>query len=308
VALRAAGLAANDRPLQRARRYIAEQGGLGNVRGPSRVTLALLGLVPWAELNIPPPELALLPALAPVSLFRVGAPLRLHLLPLLVLRAVEALPAPRLGRALGAELKATPLLSDGGASSRRRPIRTKALSACLELMSERLDDDGTLGGLLMATGWAAVAARVMGLGTRSALYRETPKGLRSLVHASAGRDVHVRVCRPTVRSSAIALKALREVGRDDERTERSTRYLLDQRADERGDYEILGPPGPAVAWSIKPRSRRFPSLIDTTSVVSAISGCDGTERIERDALRWVASMQRPDGGFALFDRHAATAP
>ena len=308
VALRAAGLGADERSLKRARRYILESGGLGNVRGPSRVTLALVGLVPWAELNIPPPELALLPALAPVSLFRVGAPLRLHLLPLLVLRAVEALPAPRLGRALGAELKAKPLFSKGRPPSLRRPMRSKALTACLDLMVERLDDDGTLGGLLMATGWAAVAARVMGMDSENPLFKETPRGLRSLVYGSRGRDVHVQVCRPTVRSTALGLRALRAVGREDDATERCTSYLLDRRAEERGDFEILGPPGPAVAWSIKPRSRRFPSLLDTTAVVAAVSGSDGAERIEANALRWVASMQRSDGGFAYFDRHAATAP
>jgi squalene-hopene/tetraprenyl-beta-curcumene cyclase len=308
VALRAAGLSASEPSLRRALGFIAAEGGVGSVRGPTRVTLAMLGLVAWTELNIPPAELALLPASAPISLFKVGAPLRLHLLPLLVLHALEAVPAPRLGRAIGAELKTTPVVGEDVPVARRGTIRARALDACLDMMRERLDADGTLGGLLMATGWAAAAARVAGLAPDDLLVQGPAKGLRSLVYRSEGRDVHARVCAPVVRSSAIALRALRAAGVGGDAVERGRDALVARRAGEHGDFEILGPRGPATAWSLTSGSRRFPSLADTASVVGAVAGLEGTGPLVESALRWIGTMQRHDGGFALFDRHAATAP
>jgi squalene cyclase len=153
-----------------------------------------------------------------------------------------------------------------------------------------------------------VSARVSGLDAEDPLSKLPPQGLRSLVYQSKGRDGHVRVCRPTVRSSALAMAALRRSGAPERVIERLRDVLISQRADEHGDFELLGPSGPVTAWSIKPRSRRFPSLADTASVVAALSGLPGTAELELSALRWIREMQRPDGGFALFDRHAATAP
>lgn len=307
IALRAAGVDPAELPLARARRFVVEAGGLGRVGGPTQVTLAILGLHPWAETLIPPPELALLPPAAPLSLFRVGAMLRLHLLPLVVLRSLEAVFAPELGRAVGLELGAA-------AEPRARPalpppLRGEALAACVDLMTERLDPDGSLGGLLLATGWAALAARALELPTDHPLGVETARGLASFVFDRDGRRAHVQVCRPTVRATAIALGALRAAGGSPEAVRRARDALLSQRAGERGDFELLGPPGPVTAWSIKPRSGRFPSLLDTVIAVSALDGHEGVDGAAlRRALEWVAVMQRPDGGFALFDRDASTAP
>jgi squalene cyclase len=111
-----------------------------------------------------------------------------------------------------------------------------------------------------------------------------------------------------VRSTAEALSALRDAGAGGRAVERARDSLLSSRAGPHGDYEILGPPGPAAAWSIKPESRRFPSLLDTVRTVTALHGLEGCSELLDDAQRWVASMQRKDGGFALFDRDAATAP
>jgi squalene-hopene/tetraprenyl-beta-curcumene cyclase len=307
VALRSAGVDAQELPLARARRFVAAAGGLERVGGPTQVTLALLGLHPWPETLIPPPELALLPAEAPLSLFTVGALLRLHLLPLVVLRSIETVVAPELGRAVGLELGA------GGpgraAVSSPGPLRGEALAACVDLMVERLDEDGSLGGLLLATGWAALAARALELPADHPLRADTARGLRSFVFDPEGRGVHVQVCRPTVRATALALGALRAAGASGEAVERGRDALLAQRAGEHGDFELLGPSGPVHAWSIKPRSRRFPSLLDTVLAASALGGLDGVDAVElRRALAWVADMQRPDGGFALFDRDASTAP
>lgn len=308
IALRAAGYDASERPMHRARLFIEQQGGLSKVRGPTRVTLALLGLHPWPETYIPPAELALLPAEAPVSLFRVSAMLRLHLLPLVVLRASEAVIAQSLGQTVGRELRGRDVGRSIPTPSRPGVLRGEALAACLRLMGERLDEDGTLGGLLLATGWTALAARAIGLDHDHELVEATGRGLRSFVHDEPGRGVHVQVCRPTVRSTAICLRALRAAGGDEEAIRRASAAIVDLRAGAQGDFERFGPRGPIVAWSIKPRSKRFPSLLDTVLVATALAGLEGFESDLSRALEWVASMQRRDGGFALFDRDAATAP
>lgn len=306
LALRAAGLDGRELPLARARRFIESEGGLAAARGPTRITLALLGLGRWSETMIPPPEIALLPVEAPVSLFRVGALLRLHLLPLMVLRALETVVMPALGRAVAGELSDTRFRA--GPPSRPGSLRSEALAACERLMIERLDEDGSLGGLLMATGWAALAAEQLRLGQGHPLVQETVRGLRSFVHGEGSRGVHARVCRPVVRSTALGLRALRSASGPEAAIARGREYLLANRADERGDFELLGPRGPVAAWSIKPRSRRFPSLLDTVYAVVALSGLDGTDHELTRARGWIASMQRRDGGFGLFDRDAATAP
>lgn len=305
VALRAGGMGAHERPLARARQYITASGGLGAVRGPTQITLALLGLFPWPDTLIPPPEIALLPPEAPVSLFRVGALLRLHLLPLVVLRAAETVISSDLGRALSREL--------GGSFSRAPaqqpgPLRGEALEACLTLIVERLDEDGTLGGLLLATGWAAIAARALRLPDSHPLVVEPMRGLRSLVFDPGGRGVHVQVCRPTIRATALALQGLRAGKGARRKRDRAVSYLTSHSAGERGDFEILGPRGPAQAWAIKPSSRRFPNLLDTLLVVAAIAGLESTKHDVRHSLEWISDMQRPDGGFSLFDREATTAP
>lgn len=305
VALRAGGLGAHERPVARARQYIMASGGLAAVRGPTQITLALLGLFPWSETLIPPPEIALLPPEAPVSLFRVGALLRLHLLPLVVLRASETVISSELGRSLSRELGGT---FSHTPTQRPGPLRGESLEACLSLIVERLDDDGTLGGLLLATGWTAIAARALRLPDSHPLVAEPVKGLRSLVFEPEGRSVHVQVCRPTIRATALTLQGLRAGGGKQRPRENALNYIMSHAAGDRGDFELLGPRGPALAWAIKPSSRRFPNLLDTLLVVAAMKDLESADHDVRRALAWISGMQRPDGGFPLFDRDATTAP
>ncbi len=322
VALRLSGMAAEELCLKRARAFVRAAGGLSSVRGPTAVTLALLGLIPWQEVAVPPPELALLPPDAPVSLFRVGALLRLHVLPLLVLRAEEAIVAPAsVGAQLRRELRG--LIPDGPSGAPRvsssegrgikRGLRQEALAACVRLMEERVDEDGTLGGLLLATVWAAAAARVLGLGSGHALVEGPRRGVAALLQYGDRREIHALVCRPAVRSTAHALAAIRGSSMDADSSAsvvitKAVEALKGCRAEPSGDFEQLGPRGPATAWSIKPKSRRYPTVQDTAQVILAIEGLPGAEQLVTGAARWVYAMQRPDGGFPLFDRDAASAP
>ncbi|MBI5299943.1 MAG: squalene--hopene cyclase, partial [Deltaproteobacteria bacterium] len=83
--LRLAGFSPDAEPLQKAKKFILENGGLTEVRVFTRIHLALFGLIPWELCPIMPPEMILLPPWAPVNIYHFSSWARASIVPLLVI-------------------------------------------------------------------------------------------------------------------------------------------------------------------------------------------------------------------------------
>src|SRR2546426_466582 len=84
-ALKLAGDSPEAPHLARARQFIRERGGIARARTFTRIWLALFGQWSWDDLPVMPPELMLLPASAPFSIYRFSSWARGTLVPLLLL-------------------------------------------------------------------------------------------------------------------------------------------------------------------------------------------------------------------------------
>src|SRR3569623_235519 len=83
--------------IDRAHRFILDRGGIAGARVFTRIWLALCGEWSWDDLPMMPVELMLLPARAPISIYRFSSWARATLVPLLILlakRPVRHVPAP----------------------------------------------------------------------------------------------------------------------------------------------------------------------------------------------------------------------
>ncbi|MBI3322287.1 MAG: terpene cyclase/mutase family protein [Candidatus Omnitrophica bacterium] len=89
VALRLAGLPAEDPALQKARPVILHLGGLERINSFEKTYLALLGLYPWRQVPALPPEVVLFPRWLPFNIYEIAYWSRTILVPLAVLYAMR---------------------------------------------------------------------------------------------------------------------------------------------------------------------------------------------------------------------------
>ena len=88
-ALRLAGRNPSEEPLQKAREFILQQGGLAAARVFTHIHLALFGLVPWSTTPSMPIWFILLPHWFPASLYDFSSWARASIVPLLIVRTIK---------------------------------------------------------------------------------------------------------------------------------------------------------------------------------------------------------------------------
>lgn len=326
VALRLSGQSAKSPPLRRARKYIAQNGGLRRLSTLTKVTLAVLGLIPWEQVPLLPVEVLLLPRKSPINLYSIVSFTRVHLVSILVLgetrycvpgvaldlaREVDGVSQTEPWNALAR--KAVTKL--GGYVDRARralspsSFRERALLAARAYLVSRQEPDGTWGNYILSTLWGVLAMQALGSPRDSAIVRRGLAGLCTLPWRR-GRDFLVQPCNSTIWSTGILAYVLGETGvpADHPVLRRAARWLLDVQSFREGDWRTHCPHAPTGTWGFQEGNAWFPDVDDTLAAVRGIRCAQAYREgaAEGACVRgeaWAVAMQNSDGGWSSFDRN-----
>jgi squalene-hopene/tetraprenyl-beta-curcumene cyclase len=322
-ALKLAGDPAGAPHLTTAREFIRARGGIARARTFTRIWLALFGQWSWDDLPAMPPELMLLPASAPFSIYRFSSWARGTIVPLLLLmndRPVKPVPdAARLD-----ELRMPGIAPPGPRDALDRiflavdralrfydrlpfhPMREQAREAAEKWILAHQEADGSWGGIQPPWVYSLMALRALGHPLDHPALKKGLEGMhgRWLVRRPDG-SARVQACLSPVWDTGLALLALLESGLDpaDGMAQRAARWLLEEEIRVPGDWCVQAPDVEPSGWAFEFENDLYPDVDDTAVVVLALhkAGALDAETRER-ALHWVLAMQSRNGGWAAFDK------
>jgi squalene-hopene/tetraprenyl-beta-curcumene cyclase len=331
LALRLLGVEPGDPGLRRAEAFILRAGGLARVRVFTRINLALFGLFPWEAVPAVPPEVLLLPASAPVNVYRLASWARSTMVPLFIVfhhRPVFALPNGRDARNgwldhlwLDPLRKSVPYRPSVLETLRRdgpgwkaffnasdavlrtheavrgllplRLLRERALRACEAWVLEHQEATGDWGGIFPPMMNGVLALALQGHALDSDPVR---RGLAALEAFSIldAEGFRVESCQSPVWDTILALVGLLDAGSDpgDPRLVAATRWIeARQLTDARGDWRVYNPRGPPGGWSFEYCNTWYPDVDDTAAAVIALVKQDPRAREGPIVARALAWMR-----------------
>lgn len=323
TALRLAGDAVDSDHMVKAAEFVRDAGGLERARVFTRLWLALVGQWSWDDLPVIPPELVLLPAWAPVSIYDFGCWARQTVVALTVVssyRPVRPLPfdldelrthAPPSPRASLREpegrwqeldrwlhrYQRTPL----------RPLRRAALAEAERWIVARQEADGCWGGIQPAWVYSLLALHLRGYPFDHPVMRSGLKGLDSFtIRDERGR--RLEACQSPVWDTALAVIALVDAGLDptDPALVGAADWLLDEEVRVRGDWSVRRPDLDPGGWAFEFANVNYPDVDDTAEVALALRlvGHPDPGRVDAALARgvtWVRGMRCRDGAWGAFD-------
>ena len=315
-----------------AREAILARGGAQKANVFTRYLLALFGEISWHAVPTIPVELILLPRWFPVHLSKMSYWARTVLTPLLVLQTLR----PRARNPRGVHI--AELFAAGEPVAQRRAphqnrywsaffgaldsvlklanplwpasLRQRAIRACVEFVSERLNGEDGLGAI-----YPAIANSVM---MYDALNYPPDHPERDIARRAIEKLLVVKdaeaYCQPCVSpvwDTALMCHALMEVGGAETETpiRRSLEWLAGRQVlDVKGDWAIERPNVRPGGWAFQYNNAHYPDLDDTAVVVMGFdrahkelgTGAERDEAIAR-GREWVIGMQSSNGGWGAFD-------
>jgi len=326
LALRLAGFAPSHPTLCRARDFVASCRDEQHLSNLTRISFAAFGIVPWSAVPALPPELMLLPASAPASLYELVSFTRVHLPAIMILAALgkqldvpvaaelRALLAPHHLRILPRQqLWARPaqwLYEQSqlvGRASDSLHLRGRAIAACRRFILERIEADGTVGSYILSTAFSMLALRALDLPEDLAALQRMKAGLRSLLVEHEG-EVRMQPCTATVWDTALNLAVVRRLGVSDgdAKVQRAAEYLLEREITEFAELRQRSPRMHGGAWGFQDINRFYPDVDDTCAVLDALrdlqgESCARAQQAFARGVEWVFLMQNRDGGWSAFD-------
>jgi squalene-hopene/tetraprenyl-beta-curcumene cyclase len=321
VALRAAGVPADDPQVALARSFVASQGGLRATRVFTRIWLALGGLWPWQEIPVIPPEWMLVPAHQMGSIYDLASWARATTVPLTILRSqriVFPLDSPSreelpLGPRRPPHGTATWKVVDRALRTYSRlpqaGVRQRALARAERWILEHQEQDGSWAGIQPPLVYGLMALRARGYELNHPVMRRGLEALETF-GIEDERGFRLQSCISPVWDTALALWALLDAGlpSQHEAIQSAVQWLLEHEVTKVGDWAVRRPHGAPGGWPFELFNDQYPDTDDTAVVLSALSvaGHDRDEATDvgeaiRRALAWLVIMQGSDGGYSAFD-------
>jgi squalene-hopene/tetraprenyl-beta-curcumene cyclase len=303
--------------------FVRAGGGVEGARVFTHIWLALFGAWPWKHVPELPPELMLLPAWAPVSIYDFACWARQTVVALsivLAVRPTRALPfrldelrGPRewtRSRGHSATARALALADRALALYGRRavrPLREAGLAAAERWIVRRQEADGSWGGIQPPWVYSLIALHLRGYAIAHPLMKAGLDGLeRFTVEDEDSR--RLEACQSPVWDTALAIVALADAGTaaDDPVLVRAADWLMDEQVLLAGDWSVRRPSLKAGGWSFEFDNDYYPDVDDTAEVVLALLRVDhpDADRVEQAiacAVEWVEGMQDAGGGWGAFD-------
>ena len=313
AALRLAGLGPEDPRLAGARSFVVARGGIGAARVFTRIWLALLGLWPWREIQLVPPEIVLLPPAAPLSVYSFACWARQTMVALSVVtayRPVRPVPPDRACRELDLGPVTRPRTAWQGldravARYNERPLgplRERALARAERWLLDRQELDGSWGGIQPPWVWSLVALACRGHGLESPYLRRGIAGWKRFL-VDDGERIRFEACQSPVWDTALAVLALSTSGMSpaSPALAGAVEWLLREEIGARGDWALRRPGVEPAGWAFEHDNDLYPDIDDTAVLALGLEELGmGAEAVDR-ARRWLAGMQSSDGGWGAFD-------
>jgi squalene-hopene/tetraprenyl-beta-curcumene cyclase len=322
-ALKLAGDSSSAPHLTRARHFIRAHGGIARARTFTRIWLALFGQWSWDDLPVMPPELMLLPAKAPLSIYRFSSWARGTIVPLLLLmddRPVRPVPeSARLDELHVAGAAARPprdnldrlfFAIDRALRYYGRlpvhPLRQRARKLAEEWILSHQEADGSWGGIQPPWVYSLMALHALGHGLDHPALKKGLEGMhgRWMIRREDG-SARVQACLSPVWDTGLALLALLESDVDPSQpsVQRAAQWLLREEIRVPGDWCVQAPGVEPSGWAFEFENDLYPDVDDTAVVLLALQKAGAVdEKLRERALRWVLAMQSRNGGWASFDK------
>ena len=322
-ALKLAGDRADAPHLSRARDFIRERGGIAAARTFTRIWLALFGQWSWDDLPVMPPELMLLPAGAPLSIYRFSSWARGTIVPLLLLmddRPVRPIPesarldelhvAFALVRPPRDNLDRILFALDRALRYYGRlpvhPLRRRARKLAEEWILAHQEADGSWGGIQPPWVYSLMALHTLGHPLDHPALKKGLDGMhgRWMIRRDDG-SLRVQACLSPVWDTGLALLALLESGADPSQPSlrKASQWLLREEIRVPGDWCVQVQGIEPSGWAFEFENDLYPDVDDTAVVLLALQKAGaGDEETRERALRWVLAMQSRNGGWAAFDK------
>lgn len=320
--------------MARARRTILELGGIEATNTYTKIYLAIFGQYSWEKCPAVPPEMVLLPGWFYFNLNEMSSWSRGIFVPLSIIWAFKPQsPVPdhaHIPELLGPD--AVNLLPvEGGPwrrgwnlffhhaneglklleRSRLRPLRRRALRAAEEWTRRRLVRSDGLGAIFPAIVNTVFAFRCLGYSSDDPAIQSQLEALEKL-EVDLGDSLKIQPALSPVWDTAQAAGILAATGLEPEHPalQRAAEWLLAKEVRHSGDWQHKNGHEEVSGWYFEYANEFYPDCDDTAMVLTAlarirIADPELEERVElarRRALRWLLSMQNPDGGWAAFDR------
>ena len=333
LALKLAGISAEEPFMVKARQFILSKGGVPKTRAFTKIWLALFGQWDWKGVPMMPPEIMLLPSWSPLTIYDFSSWARATIVPLLILldkRPVkpipewahidELYPSPRdqmdysiirPKRLIGWET----FFYAGDTVLRHleklpwKPVRAQAIKRAEEWVVEHQEDDGSWGGIQPPWVYSLMALHTLGYGLE---HRVIAKGLAGFENFAIEDDDSLRVqaCVSPLWDTALAMIALLDSGMkaDHPALVKTGQWLMREQVLSGGDWQVKAKTLPPGGWAFEFDNDLYPDLDDTSEIVMALdkvrfpSETESRQSIER-AVRWLLGMQSSNGGWAAFDKN-----
>ena len=329
VALKLAGVDADDPRMARLRSRILDLGGIQAANSYVKINLGLFNLYPRRYCPSIPPELVLLPF---QLLYQMSAWTRAIVVSLSIVHAANprrTVPAgfqldelwlPGVSPALHRDPSLfswhnTFLVADGFLKwwERSGPaaIRRQAVKRAAEWMIERLrrsdgqsggDSDG-LGAIYPAMMYSVMALDALGYAADHPLRVEALRQFNSLM-VDDGERFFFQPCFSPVWDTAIGAYAVAQSDPGNRAASLAADWLLEREVRRRGDWSLKRPGTEPSGWAFEYANEFYPDIDDTAMVLLALAqfgGSAGAQACRKRALDWMLAMQSRDGGWAAFD-------
>jgi squalene-hopene/tetraprenyl-beta-curcumene cyclase len=322
-ALKLAGDSADAPHLVRARAFIRSRGGIAAARTFTRIWLALFGQWKWEDLPAMPLELMLLPASAPLSIYRFSSWARGTIVPLLLLmdeRPVRAIPdsarldelhvdgaAPRAPRdAIDRIFFAVDRVLRLYDRLPVHPFRERARNEAEAWILAHQEADGSWGGIQPPWVYSLMALHALGHPLEHPALKKGLDGMhdRWMLRRADG-SMRVQACLSPVWDTGLGLLAMLESGArpDDPVVQRAARWLLREEIRVPGDWCVQVKGVEPSGWAFEFENDLYPDVDDTAVILLALDKAQALDAETRErALRWVLAMQSRNGGWAAFDK------
>jgi len=325
-ALKLSGRKEDDAPMQRARRWILDNGGAERTNVFTRILLAWFEQVPWRAVPYIPAEIMLLPRRFLFSLDRISYWSRTVMVPLFILYSLRARAANPTGVGIRECFVDAPesvrkwfevrsplnrMFLWAEALGRRtewmipRRLHRHSLKRAEGWFIERLNGLDGLGAIFPAMVNASIALKELGYPDDHPLRIQTRDALRSLIVDDRERT-YVQPCVSPVWDTGLAVLALDAADEPNaaKAAGRGLDWLVERQiTDAPGDWRRARPKLAGGGWAFQYRNDYYPDLDDTAMVGWAMHAHD-PERyravVDRAAV-WLAGMQSSNGGFGAFD-------
>jgi squalene-hopene/tetraprenyl-beta-curcumene cyclase len=335
-ALKLLGLQPDNAQMCQARQFILSLGGVAKVRIFTRIYLATFGLFPWKAVPELPAELIMMPATAPISIYRLSSWARSTIVPLLIVgnhRPIYSLPngrsetndfldelwhipaqklvpySPPIMELWKTDITAllfvavdTVLYYLGGL--RMSPTRGYARKKCVEWILEHQEKEGDWAGIFPPMHLGILALLLEGFQLDDQPIRAGLEAIERFAwHDQRGK--RIQACVSPVWDTVLSTIALCDAGHDDSRISVGIEWIkARQLFGPEGDWRVYKPGITPGGFSFQYFNKWYPDIDDTAAAVLAMIKQDPLARQSvsvMSAVEWIIGMQNYDGGWGALD-------